>query len=178
MDHYKLIFSGPVGVGKTSAVAALSQGKLLTTEEIASDMTRLRKDKTTVAFDYACVELEGGERLHIYGTPGQERFDFMWDILTAGGLGLILLLDNSRGKPFGDLRFFVSSFRDFIDKTALVVGVTRTDSHPQPGLDEYRKEIASLGLSCPVFEVDARVRENVLVMVQTLLYQLNPELTA
>ncbi len=178
MDQYKLIFSGPVGVGKTTAVAALCQGVLLTTEEAASDMTKLRKDTTTVAFDYGCVELESGERLHVYGTPGQERFDFMWDILTVGGLGLILLLDNSRPAPLNDLRFFVSAFRDFIGKTGLVIGVTRTDDHPLPGLGEYRRESVALGLRCPIFEVDARVRENVLMMVQALLYQLDPELTA
>ncbi len=177
MVQHKLIFTGPVGVGKTTAVAALCHGNLLTTEADASDMTKLRKDTTTVAFDYGVVNLEGGDRLHVYGTPGQERFDFMWDILTEGGLGLILLLDNSRPSPFNELKFFVESFRTFIEKTGLVVGVTRTDAFPSPTLHTYRQSLAMLGLeSCPVFEVDARIRENVLMMVQALLYQLDPEL--
>jgi Predicted GTPase len=177
MEQYKLIFSGPVGVGKTTAVAALCDGKLLTTEAMASDMTKLRKETTTVAFDYGVVDLEDGGRLHVYGTPGQERFDFMWDILSEGGLGLVLMLDNSRSAPLNDLRFFINSFREFISTTALVLGITRTDEHPQPNLSTYRKELETLGITnCPVFEVDARIRENVLTMVQALLYQLDPEL--
>lgn len=177
MEQYKLIFSGPVGVGKTTAVAALCHGKLLTTEAAASDMTKMRKETTTVAFDYGILDLEDGGRLHIYGTPGQERFDFMWHILTEGGLGLVLMLDNSRPAPFNDLRFFIGSFKDFIEKTALVVGVTRTDKHPQPSLAAYREELKIMGLpDRPVFEVDARIRENVLTMVQGVLYQLDPEL--
>ncbi len=177
MEQYKLIFSGPVGVGKTTAVAALCHGKLLTTEEAASDMTQLRKETTTVAFDYGIIDLEDGGRLHVYGTPGQERFDFMWDILSEGGLGLVLMLDNSRPAPLKDLHFFINSFRNFIDKTALVLGITRTDEHPSPSLSHYRKELESMGIpNCPVFEVDARIRENVLIMVQALLYRLEPEL--
>ena len=114
MDQYKLIFAGPVGVGKTTAVASLCHGELLTTEASASDMTKLRKNTTTVALDYGCIALPDGGRLHVYGTPGQERFDFMWEILREGSLGLILLIDNSRPAPFNDLHFFVKSFREFI----------------------------------------------------------------
>ncbi|GLS05758.1 GTP-binding protein [Chitiniphilus shinanonensis] len=177
MDQCKLIFAGPVGVGKTTAVAALCHGRLLTTEEDASDVTRLHKDTTTVAFDYGVIDLDGGDRLHVYGLPGQKRFDFMWEILAKDSLGLILLLDNSRSSPCADLKFYVDAFRGFIEQTGLVVGVTRTDSHPLPVLDTYRASLAALGFkSCPVFEVDPRMRENVVMMVQALLYQLAPEL--
>ena len=55
-------------------------------------MTINRKRTTTVALDYGLMKLDAGERIHLYGTPGQERFDFMWDILTKGGLGVVLRL--------------------------------------------------------------------------------------
>ncbi len=175
--QYKLLLAGPVGVGKTTAVAALCRGAVLTTEAAASDMTKLRKETTTVAMDYGCMKLEDGSRLHVYGTPGQERFDFMWEVLSEGGLGMVLLLDNSRNAPINDLRFFINAFKSFIEKTALVVGVTRTDDNPQPTLFDYRRELATFGLGrCPVFEADARIRENMLMMVQALLYQLDPQL--
>jgi signal recognition particle receptor subunit beta len=177
MDQYKLIFAGPVGVGKTTAVASLCHGELLTTEASASDMTKLRKNTTTVALDYGCIALPDGGRLHVYGTPGQERFDFMWEILREGSLGLILLIDNSRPAPFNDLHFFVKSFREFIARTALVVGVTRTDAHPLPDLSAYRQELAGVGFAgSPVFEADARIRESTMMLVQALLYQLDPQL--
>ncbi len=87
MAQHKIIFAGPVGAGKTTAIKSLSDIPVMTTDEDATDMTTNRKPQTTVAMDYGLLKLEGGERVHLYGTPGQERFDFMWDILTEGGLG-------------------------------------------------------------------------------------------
>lgn len=105
MSNYKIIFTGPVGAGKTTAIGSLSDDAPLSTDENASDMTRERKPRTTVALDYGVMKLDGKEKIHLYGTPGQERFDFMWDILTEGGIGLVLLLNNSRPDPFKDMRF-------------------------------------------------------------------------
>ncbi len=179
-EQYKLIISGPIGVGKTTAVAALCRGDLLTTEVFHRDRSRererRRKKTTTIAFDYGCITLEGG-CLHVYGTPGQDRFGFMWDILSEGGLGLVLLMDNTRPAPLDDLRFFVGVFREFIARSGLVVGVTRTDAQPRPRLADYRAALAKEQIfRSPVFEVDARLRENVLMLAQALLYQLDPDL--
>ncbi|VAW83248.1 putative ATP/GTP-binding protein [hydrothermal vent metagenome] len=106
MSNHKIIFTGPVGAGKTTAIASVSDVPLLSTEKSATDMTKNMKPNTTVALDYGSINLGGKERIHLYGTPGQERFDFMWDILTKGGIGLLLLLNNSRPDPFHDMRFF------------------------------------------------------------------------
>ena len=100
MTNYKIIFTGPVGAGKTTAIASLSDIPPVSTEEKATDFSNPEKLNTTVALDYGKVTLEGGGCIHLYGTPGQKRFDFMWDILTTGGLGLILLLDNTRTDPY------------------------------------------------------------------------------
>ena len=76
----KIIFTGPVGVGKTTAIAALSDDPPIQTDASASDMTAVRKGYTTVAMDYGLIQLDENTKVHLYGTPGQERFDFMWDI--------------------------------------------------------------------------------------------------
>ena len=124
--------------------------------------------------DYGLIKLSDNERVHLYGTPGQERFDFMWDILTKGGIGLILLLDNTRKDPFQDVRFYTNAFRAFIEKQQMVVGVTRMDMQRKPSLVEYRKCLESLSLNVPVFEVDARSAKDVTMLIQALLFSLDP----
>ena len=173
-QHYKTIFAGPVGAGKTTAISVLSDVPAMTTDEQASDMTRQRKQTTTVAMDYGVMNLGDSERIHLYGTPGQERFDFMWDILTEGGIGLILLLDNSRSNPFQDLQFFLSAFRDFIRRGKVVIGVTFMDEKPAPSLEDYHRKLAELQLRLPVFEVDSRRQPDVATLVQVLLYSHDP----
>jgi uncharacterized protein len=174
MSNYKIIFTGPVGAGKTTAIGSLSDIPVVTTDEHASDMTQNRKEKTTVALDYGLMKLDGGERIHLYGTPGQERFDFMWEILTQGGIGLILLLDNTRADPFQDMRFFLNSFDDFIKRTKLAIGVTRMDIQTGPGLEDYHAELKKLGITPPLFEVDARKRIDIVQLVEALLFSLDP----
>lgn len=175
MSTYKIIFTGPVGAGKTTAVSVLSDIPTVRTDCAASDMSRERKAETTVAMDYGLVKLADGVSIHLYGTPGQERFDFMWEILTEGGIGLVLLLDNSRAEPMQDLRFFVDAFRDFIDRTGLVIGVTRMDIRSAPAIVDYYRELAPLGLrEIPVFEVDARERKDVSLLLEALLCSLDP----
>jgi signal recognition particle receptor subunit beta len=177
MSQYnKIIFTGPVGAGKTTAISVLSDGEPIKTDAKASDMTKDRKASTTVALDYGVMSLPGGEKIHLYGTPGQERFDFMWDILTTGGIGLVLLMDNTRADPFSDLRFFVNKFRDFIAQTNMVIGVTQMDLSPSPLLDDYVSQVEALGFKPPVFEVDARNRNDVSILIQSLLYSLDPEM--
>lgn len=174
-DH-KIIFTGPVGAGKTTAIAAISDIEPIRTDEAASDMTVKRKPDTTVAMDYGMIRLGPQEKVHLYGTPGQERFDFMWDILTKGGIGLVLLLDNTRPAPFEDLRFYTGAFRDFIDSTRLVIGVTQMDVTATPTIDDYVREMKDLDLAAPVFEIDAREREDVSMLIRAMLLSIEPAL--
>ncbi len=106
-NQYKIIFIGPVGAGKTTAIGAISDEPPIRTDASASDMTKQRKSSTTVAMDYGVMNLSEGEKIHLYGTPGQERFNFMWDILSVGGIGLVLLLTNTRPILFGIYAFFL-----------------------------------------------------------------------
>lgn len=174
MAQHKIIFTGPVGAGKTAAISSISDIPIVSTDEEATDMTTHRKPQTTVAMDYGLMKLDGGERVHLYGTPGQERFDFMWEILTEGGIGLVLLLDNTRERSFQDLSFFTQAFLPFIKETQLVVGITRMDERQKPGLAQYNEQLAKLGLAAPIFEVDARSKQDVSALIQALLYSIDP----
>ena len=178
MANHKIIFSGPVGAGKSTAISAISDIPTVQTDAVASDMTRNHKGTTTVAMDYGLMKLNGGERVHLYGTPGQERFDFMWDILTEGGIGLILLISNARPNPQRDLEFFLDSFKDFIDATQVAIGITQMDLAPRPKLPHYREWLARAGRVVPLFEVDARERRDVTTLVEALLFSLDYGLEA
>jgi signal recognition particle receptor subunit beta len=170
----KIIFTGPVGAGKTTAIGAISDIPVAATEAKATDDTALRKTNTTVAMDYGLLNLDGGSKMHLYGTPGQERFRFMWDILTVGGIGLVLMLDNAREDPLADLDFYLEAFESFIDKNDVVIGVTRMDVNPRPGLYTYHTHLAAKKLNVPIFEVDARERKDVKVLLTALLATLDP----
>ncbi len=174
MSQHKIIFTGPVGAGKTTAINSISDIPPIKTDAAASDMTKSKKSGTTVAMDYGMINLDGGEKIHLYGTPGQERFDFMWDILVNGGIGLILLLDNSRPDPFKDMWFFLDSFKKFIADTSLAIGVTQMDISGKPSIADYHTQLQVTDLRPPIFAVDARVKNDVSMLVQSLLYSLDP----
>jgi uncharacterized protein len=176
MIQHKIIFTGPVGAGKTTAIASISDTPPIKTDAAASDMTKSKKSTTTVAMDYGIMDVGGGEKIHLYGTPGQERFDFMWDILVTGGIGLVLLLDNTRADPFQDMRFFIQSFRKFIDKTGIAIGVTQMDLNNRYCIDDYHTHLKPFKLNPPVFSVDAREKRDVSLLVQSLMYSLDPGL--
>ncbi len=176
MANYKLIFTGPVGAGKTTAIVTLSDIAPIGTDASATDMTAARKPQTTVAMDYGMMKINATERIHLYGTPGQERFDFMWEILSEGGIGLVLMLDNSRSTAFQDLHFFLEAFKDFIKGRGVVIGVTHMDTHPFPTINEYHAQLHGSGLNPPIFEVDARNRNDMVTLIKSLLYSIDPGL--
>ncbi len=175
MKNYKIIISGPVGAGKSTAVRTLSDIDVVDTDEVASDETKMMKDNTTVAMDYGVLNISDNERVHLYGTPGQERFDFMWDILSKGGLGLVLLISNTNPTPLEDVRLFLKAFADFINTTSVVIGITKTDEQASPSIDDYHAELGDFIRQIPVFEVDARNREDLVMLVEALLLSLEPQ---
>ncbi|MCZ2034040.1 GTP-binding protein, partial [Enterococcus faecium] len=113
---------------------------------------------------------------HLYSTPGQERFNFMWEILSQGSMGLVLLLDNARTNPLKDLEFFLHSFRGLLEKASVVVGITKMDIRSQPGIDVYHKYLAKHNLNVPVFEIDARKEDDVKQLVSAMLFSIDPGL--
>ena len=174
MINLKIVFTGPPEVGKTSAIASISDEGCIEVDATASDVSKGKNHRTTVALDYGSVKLEGGERIHLYGTPSQERFDFMWDILTDGGVGLVVLLDNSRPKPFQDMSYFLEKFQHFIDRTQVIIGITHMDIVNEPCIEQYHDYLNKSGLSVPIFEVDARNKQDVSMLIKGLLYSIDP----
>jgi small GTP-binding protein len=172
----KIIFTGPVGAGKTTAIGAISDIPPITTDAAASDMTLNRKGYTTVALDYGVLNLDGKAKVHLYGTPGQERFDFMWDILSTGGIGLILLLDNSRPNPIKDMQFFLNAFKDMLRQAPVVIGVTKTDIKNTPTTESYARILEKVDMRPPIFEIDGRNRDDVKSLVMALLFSIDPGL--
>ncbi len=171
---YKLVFAGPVGAGKTTAIQTLSDIEALVTEAQASDAVRLMKRSTTVALDYGVLKLDNGVRVHLYGTPGQQRFDFMWDILTEDAIGLVMMLRATAPDPVADLMAYIEGFRDFIRNTAMVVGIT----HSAEGGWEVRQKVSQalvdMGLPACVMDADARERSHVANLVKALIYSVDP----
>lgn len=174
MQH-KIIFTGSVGSGKTTAIAAISDSNVVSTEANATDDVKDRKATTTVAMDYGELKLDDGTRVHLYGTPGQKRFDYMWDILTTGGLGLVVLVDNTADDPVGEMEFYLKSFAAFLKDKPVCIGITRMDLAPIPRLNEYQEKLIEFGIYAPVFEVDARKANDVKTLVRGLIHLIAVE---
>ncbi|WP_353571998.1 ATP/GTP-binding protein [Candidatus Albibeggiatoa sp. nov. BB20] len=175
----KIIFTGPMGAGKTTAISAISEIPPIATDVRCTDEeSQQRKENTTVAMDYGYITLEDSSRIHLYGTPGQERFNYMWTILTHGGIGLVLLIDNARPNPVEDLNFYLDAFHDFIQTTGVVIGITRTDVNSDVTLNEYYNALMKRGQVYPLFEIDPRQTQDVTILIHALLAVLSQQAAA
>ena len=171
MSEHKILFSGTTGAGKTTAIGAVSEIPPLSTDVRNTD-TGLSKEMTTVGLDYGELTLDNGDKLRLYGTPGQKRFDFMWKILAKGSLGLIILIDNRQANPLADLDMYLNGFKQLIEDTACVVAVGRTETHPSPSLEDFSNHMAKRGVLCPVLATDVRDPPQVVQLLELLLLQL------
>lgn len=164
-DH-RVVVVGPVGAGKTTAIAGLCGFEPSAGSSLLPDFgaTRLPGGDKVQLFS-----LGAQDRMQMQGERGQEQLDRLWEILSEGGAGLLLLLDNSRPTPLLDLKFYVNAFRRAIDDIGLVVGVTRLDVAAAPTIADYATKLDGLGVSAPVFEVDARRPDDIATLVAALL---------
>jgi signal recognition particle receptor subunit beta len=170
---YKIIVAGPVGAGKTTAINSLtSENTFMTDVSVSDEVTSQRKANTTVAMDFGVVRLNDNDVAHVYGTPGQQRFNFMWEILSEGADGLILLFDNSRNYPFRDLKYFVESFSDLIASKTLTIAVTRSDVADETPLEAYQQWVKELNLDTTVTFIDAREKRDVEQIVYKLMERI------
>ncbi len=174
MNEYKILFTGTMGAGKTTAIACISDTKPIVTDVVNTDKASA-KERTTVALDFGEINLDTGDRIRLYGTPGQARFDFMWKILVKNAIGLIILVDNSREDPISDLDVYLNGFNDDLDSLPCAIGLGRTDSHANPGIDDYIQYLAQKNRIIPILEVDVRKRDDVLLLVDALLAQIEAQ---
>ncbi len=159
----KILVAGGFGVGKTTLVSAISEIRPLRTEELLTDMgigvddvsEVAQKATTTVAMDFGRITFPSGALLYLFGTPGQERFWFMWDELAFGALGAVVLTDTRRlADCFASVDYFER--RD----TPFVVAANCFDDSPRYSLTEIRDAL-DLDPDVPVLLCDARRRESV-----------------
>lgn len=167
----KIIVSGGFGVGKTTTVNALSEIEPLRTEAAMTTMSvgvdvaaeGSGKTTTTVAFDFGRATLDDSVVLYMFGTPGQDRFGFMWNDLCEGALGGIVLVDPDRiDDCYTALDYFESIGLPYI------VAVNHFRKVNQLSLDEVR-EITDIDPAVPLMSIDAREREQVKRAVLSLL---------
>jgi uncharacterized protein len=168
----KILITGTMGAGKTTAIAAVSEVAPVQTEASNSDLEQHSKTHTTVALDYGEVALAGGDRLRLYGTPGQERFNFMWQILGRGALGVVILVDMTRADPVNDVLAYVKDFAEIIQNSSGVIGVGRTEQNSAVSTADIANACSDAGFMLPVFAVDVRKRDDVLLLLEALFSQI------
>lgn len=166
----KLVITGSVGAGKTTAIQAISEIPPVRTEVPLSVRTaNPDKTTTTVALDYGELKLEDQRKLLVFGTPGQRRYDFMCAILARGAIGILILIDHTSENALDDLRYFVELYRPTLPEVGAVVGITHADDCSPAALQSYQDALADMGLTIPVLRVDARSREHVVLLLKVLL---------
>jgi signal recognition particle receptor subunit beta len=167
----KILIAGGFGVGKTTLVSSISETRPLHTEEILTDQSVgvddlsgvEAKNTTTVAMDFGRITVRDDYVLYLFGTPGQKRFWFMWDELSLGALGAVVLADTRRlADCFPSVDYFER--RD----TPFIVAVNCFDGARQFKLDEVELAL-NLGSEIPVVLCDARKRESCKEVLVTLV---------
>jgi signal recognition particle receptor subunit beta len=159
----KIVVAGGFGVGKTTTVTSVSEIEPLTTEAAMTEVSAgvddvgllPGKHSTTVAMDFGRITLAADLRLYLFGTPGQDRFGFMWDDLFVGALGALVVVDSRR---LDDCHAAL----DFLETRRIpyVVGINRFDGRLAYDLDAIRWALA-VADHVPLLDFDARDRQSV-----------------
>jgi signal recognition particle receptor subunit beta len=172
-ESIKLIFVGNVGSGKTTSINAISEIPVIGTEEKATESDALhRKPSTTVAMEYGIVHVND-TKLHIYGTPGQRRFDFMATLLCKGASGMVVMIDNGHANPLVELDYFLQFHKDFLQKYPSIIAITHyDDNNTNTLLVEYHQYVREHGFNCAVMRLDAREKNEVLRVVEKLVQEI------
>jgi uncharacterized protein len=176
--EYVVLFAGPMAAGKTTAIAALSEIPVVSTDVANTDTQRSDKPTTTVAMDFGEITLVDGDKVRLYGVPGQKRFEFMWRILEKRALGLVLLIDAAASAPLADLADYLDAFSTFVQRGTIVVGVTRGDLAGAMSLEPLHAALRRTGRVLPLFALDAREPAQVLALLGTLLAIVDADVAA
>jgi signal recognition particle receptor subunit beta len=174
----KIVIAGGFGVGKTTAVAAISEIEPLTTEAaitaVAAEIDRTRhvpaKTTTTVALDFGCITIDDDVKLYLFGTPGQDRFGFMWQDLVHGALGALVIVDTRRlDDCYPAVDYFEKAGLPFVVAVNLFDGVLAHDLADVRWALAVREEV-------PLITFDARaklsVRDALLAVLHNTLHSV------
>ncbi|WMJ69894.1 GTPase [Stenotrophomonas sp. 24(2023)] len=170
MREHKVVVMGPLGVGKSTLVQTLTQGQAVATEARNSDPS-VGKEFTTVALDYGDIALPGGDRLRLYGTPGQQRFSYLWPILLAGAQGAIVLVDAGTHPGTAQAAMYLQAIAEAAPRLPVVIGVTRCDDN-LPALRAWETWLQMHAPSLPVMPLDPRQMPQAMILMDVLMSQI------
>ena len=158
----KVVVAGPFAAGKTTFIATISEVAVLATERKVTDHLSAIKSTTTVAMDFGRISFANGASIHIFGTPGQRRFEDIWSAVADGMVGLVLLVHAGDDRSATEARAILENFRHYAD-VPFCVGVThldRVEGGSELLLEEVRVGLG-IGPGVPVLACDPRHRADV-----------------
>jgi uncharacterized protein len=168
----KIVITGPFAAGKTTLIKTISEVAIVGTDRGISDDTRSVKPKTTVALDFGRLTFADDLSLFLFGTPGQRRFEVMWEILSEGMIGFIVLVSAADPRSCAEARHILDTFTAYAD-VPFAVGVTHLDDAAEPD-NELRRVAAELGLSprTLVAACDPRDKADVKALLLNILFEV------
>lgn len=176
MQTVKMVVTGPFSSGKTQFISTISEIDVVRTErKISSDAEKI-KESTTVAMDFGRITVDSELVLYLFGTPGQRRFDFMWEILSEGMLGFVVMVDSSRPETFREAKSILETFRAYAP-TPYVVAANKQD-HPEAWTPEDLRIALRLDPNVKLIPCVATDREKVKTVLLELLYSILAEMEA
>ncbi len=176
MQNVKIVVTGPFSAGKTEFIGTVSEIDVVNTERKISTTAEKIKDTTTVAMDFGRITVDDDLVLYLFGTPGQKRFDFMWEILSEGMLGFIVMVDSTRPETFREARSILETFRAYA-QTPYVVAANKQDEKDAWEMEDLRiaLRLAPEIKLLPCVALDRDLVKNVLL---ELLYIILAEMDA
>jgi uncharacterized protein len=169
----KVVVTGPFSAGKTTLIRTISEITVLSTERGITDSTRSRKAETTVAMDFGRITIDRDLVLYLFGTPGQERFDFMWEILGEGMIGYLLLVDAERADSVAEAAGILEAFRRMA-RVPYVVALNRASADDHE-LTERVRGALDIPSDVAILACDATDKESVKNVLLALLYAVLDE---
>ncbi len=171
MQTVKIVVTGPFNAGKTQFIRTVSEIDVVSTErEVTGEQERQVKQTTTVAMDFGRITIDDNLVLYLFGTPGQRRFDFMWEILSEGMLGFIVLVDSTRPETFHEARSILETFKSFAP-TPYVVAANKQDLPDAWDVEDLRIALR-LGPDVKIVPCVATDKESVKRVLLELLYSI------
>lgn len=171
MQAVKMVITGPFAAGKTEFIRAVSEIEVVATEQKISRASESAiKDMTTVAMDFGRITVDEDLVLYLFGTPGQRRFDFMWEILSEGMLGFVVLIDSTKPETFREAKRILNSFESFA-QTPYIVAANKQDAEDAWEPNDI-KIVLSLNSHTKVLPCVALNRESVKNILLELLYSI------
>lgn len=137
MQTVKIVVTGPFNAGKTEFIQTVSEIDVVSTERKISAEAEKVKSTTTVAMDFGRITVGDDLVLYLFGTPGQRRFDFMWEILSEGMLGFVVMIDSTRPETFREGRSILETFKAYAP-TPYVVSANKQDLADAWDLEDMR----------------------------------------